>query len=322
MAKDRNDKNREFKIPDDAKRLAKLTFKKFKKDSGDFYDSKKELKKAYFAQICDYLPESIQVIVRYGHLTQMKETKEAIYSKLTDPEFIKYLTKEITKNDVQFDNMELIPFIIYDILTVAAKTKAMDEAENPGTTVTFELDDLINLSHVILKKKIKKMNKEGIPEKLAFDVLSVLPHTNILKRSQYFHIRQLFNVIYEHAKMEKIEFDKLMKVLLKNDESYIASILTFSLLERKEKISSFNEGQRDAFNSITEYTFKTLEDMKRDEINAILKAYATSRKRDESQNKDTNRRFYISTLPESDYPKILKEVEKICDRDESLKKYF
>ena len=57
MAKN-NDKNKnrngsrakEFKIPEDAKKLAKLTLKKFKKENEDYYDSKKELKNAYYGQ--------------------------------------------------------------------------------------------------------------------------------------------------------------------------------------------------------------------------------------------------------------------------------
>ena len=65
-----------------------------------------------------------------------------------------------------------------------------------------------------------------------------------------------------------------------------------------------------------------MEQLKKGEIYAILKVYSDVRKKDESQNKDTNRRYYISSLPESDYPKILKVVNRICEADETLKKYF
>ena len=65
-----------------------------------------------------------------------------------------------------------------------------------------------------------------------------------------------------------------------------------------------------------------MEEMKKDEIYDILKSYTDVRKRDESQGKDTNRRYYISSLPESDYPRILKAVDRLCNTDEKLKKYF
>ena len=57
MAKRNNKNNKEFKIPSDAKELAKLSFKKFKKESKGYYDSKKELKAAYYAHVIDLLPE-------------------------------------------------------------------------------------------------------------------------------------------------------------------------------------------------------------------------------------------------------------------------
>lgn len=316
-----NNNQKGFKIPENAKKLAKLTYKKFKKESGDYYDNKKEAKKAYFAQIVDYLPDSIQVCVRYGHIPEMKETKEAIYNKLTDAEFIKFLKKEI-KDGTDFDNMELMPNLIYDICKEASKAIEAAKNENPDKEIEFDLSDLIELSHLILKKKIKKMNKAGISDDLAFDVLSIIPTPSILKKSAWFHIRALFNVLYESAKTTDVNFDKLIKILFKDDEGYINNIITFALLERKEKISNYNDSQKKLFNDITEFCFREMEEMKKDDIYTILKYYVDSRAKDEAQNKDTNRRYYISSLPESDYPKITKQVEKIISINEDYRKYF
>ena len=121
MAKDekRNDR-KEFKIPDEVKKLAKLSFKKFKKTDGDYYDSKKDLRKAYYAQIVDLLPAAIALIIKYGHIEAVKEVKELIYEKITDPKFVKYLRKEI-KAGSEFDNMILLPTIVYDIVGEAHK---------------------------------------------------------------------------------------------------------------------------------------------------------------------------------------------------------
>ncbi len=316
--KNEKQKTRGFKIPEDARKLAKLTMKKFKKENDEYYDGKKELKKGYYYQILDYLPASIQLIVRYGHLNDVQETKSAIYDKLTDLDFVKFLKKEI-KNGLEFDNMELFPNVIYDIIKSAKK--AMEDDRANGEESEYDLDDLIELSELILKKKLKKMSKEHIDEKVAFDALSIIPTPIILKKSQAYHIRSLFNVLYEHAKRVEIDFGKLIKILLKDDEQ-LGAVITFALLERKEKIVNFTDGQKKLFNDITEFCFKELEDMKKDDIYKVLKYYTDVRKRDESQNKDTNRRYYISSLPESDYPKIIKVVERICNSNENLKKYF
>lgn len=321
MAKDekRNDR-KEFKIPDEVKRLTKMSFKKFKKTDGDYYDSKKDLRKAYYAQIIDLIPSAIVLIIKYGHIEAVKETKENIYEKITDPKFVKYLRKEI-KAGSEFDNMILLPTIIYDIVGEAHKAVEAAKAEDPDTETTFDVDDLVQVSRDILKKKIKKLTKAGVDEAVAFDVLSVIPDTKILAKSQKYHIRRFFTVLYEHAKTKEIKFDKIMKEVFKNGD-YINSVITFALLERKEKIANFTDSQKKLFNDITEYCFSTMEEMKKDEIYDILKSYTDVRKRDESQGKDTNRRYYISSLPESDYPRILKTVERLCARDENLKKYF
>ena len=106
------------------------------------------------------------------------------------------------------------------------------------------------------------------------------------------------------------------------DDEYIGSVITFALLERKEKIATFSEGQKKLFNDITEYCFKKMENMSKDDIGSILKAYVENRQRDDKANRDTNRRYYISSLPENDFPKILKVVERMCSANEDIKKYF
>lgn len=321
MSKKKNGQDNSFKIPGDAKDLAKLTLKKFKKESGEYYDSKKDLRRGYYSQVVEYLPESIKLLVWYGNRPEVKEIKDSIYNKITDKGFIKYL-KKLVKDGESFDNMDLLPNIIYDIVREAQRAVDAEHVDDPNAKVEYELDDMIELSQLILKKKLKKMAKAGIPENVAFDALSIIPSASILKKSQFYHLRSLFSVLYEHAKKTKFSFEPLVKVLLKDDKDYTGALITFALLERKEKLSNFTDSQRDLFLEITNYSLKTLEDMSKEEIYIILKKYVDIRKNDEAKNKDTNRRFYLASLPSDDYPHITKTIEKICSSDENLKKYF
>ena len=50
--------------------------------------------------------------------------------------------------------------------------------------------------------------------------------------------------------------------------------------------------------------------------------YAKSRARDAAKNKDSNRRFALTNLSETDYPKINKTLTFIMNKDEKLKQYF
>lgn len=312
-----NNKRREFRIPEDVRQMSKLTIKRFKKEN-DFYDSKKDLRKAYYAFVIDLLPESIVFVIRYGHFESNAEAKEAIYSKITDPKFIKTLTKYI-KDGNEVENLDLLPNVIANIINDAMRHQA--EQKRLGEEVEFDLSDLTALSKLILKKRIKKLkSKAKIDEDLAFDLLSVIPAAKILDRSPYHHIRLMFTTIYEHGKTKDIDFGKVIKFLIK--DKYIPGLVTFALLERKDKVSSFTDKQRALYNEITEFCFNTMEDMDKETIRMILNQYIQARQRDENQGRDSNRRYYISSLPSSDYPKIMKAVNKLIREKEENKKYL
>ena len=55
-----------------------------------------------------------------------------------------------------------------------------------------------------------------------------------------------------------------------------------------------------------------MEEMDRSGIESILKTYVETRKRDESNGRDGNRRYFIKSLPDSDYPR----VRKSCRSDD------
>ena len=88
----KNQNNRRIKIPGDAREFAVATFKKFKKHN-DCFDSKKELKQSYNMYLIDLLPRTIEFLIRSGHIKsdEIQETKQAIYAKLVDEDFVKAL---------------------------------------------------------------------------------------------------------------------------------------------------------------------------------------------------------------------------------------
>lgn len=318
----KNVATKEFKLNKDVSEMMKITLKKFKKNN-DFYESKKELKKAYYAYLTELLPETIWFLVKYGHYENHIDIKTSLYEKITDTKFIKTV-KKLLKDGEEIKNIELLPVIISDILREATKhaeeTKK-EQGENSSEEVTFDLSDLIELSKLILKKKIKKMVKSGIDENLAFDVLSIIPTPSILSKSPYYHVRMLFSTLYEHSKTKSIDFDKIMKILI--TEEYYAGVITFALLERKDKISNFNEKQQELFNKITEWCFNIMENvLDKSGVRTIITTYIQARQKDASQNNDTNRRYYLSSLPEKDYPKIIKIVNKIISEKPDVKKFL
>ena len=326
----KHEKNQKpFKVPDDAKLFAKTSLKKFQKQN-DFYvdkdaskkekkEQKKELKEAYYAYLFDLLPETIPLTVWYGNRDEVKDIAEKIYEKICDPKFIKYL-KKIIKDGEEFKNMDMLPTMIYNIYH-AAQDAAKRDKEN-GEDSEYDLSDLLDISSIILKKKMKKLTKKvGITQGMAFDVLSVIPTAYILQKSSLYHMRRFMTVVYEYAKTEEFEFGALVKGVLKNKDKKVdlSAFILFLLLEKKGTISKFNEKQKSMFSAITTWVFDELEKFDKDDIRKILNNYVQARKKDGKIGKDENRRYRLKDVPSEQYPKIAKIVSKMAENEDDQK---
>ena len=316
-----NNKNRKVHIPGDVKEFAKADFKKFKKRNSDYYDSKKELKQGYYLYLVDLFPPVIEFIVKYGYINNddVQQVKHQALAKINDMDFIKVVKKTIKHGD-DIENIKLLPIIIKEILMEAKKRNDAILAENPNGKI-YDMSDLTELSYLILKKKMKKFEKAGIPASLAFDVLSIIPCKEALNSSQMYRIHALYDTLYEHAKTTQIDFDKLIDLAV--DEDYHLACISFALLERKEKFSKLTDSQKTLYLAITNWCFNTMEKkLKKQEVYELINIYVKSRIRDDKNGRDSNRRYSLSSLSEEDYPRITTVVKRIIAEDDSVKKYL
>ena len=320
--REKNGNNGGVRINDNALEFAKMSLKKYKKKYEDDYDSKKELKNGFYLTITDYLPETIDFVVKYGYIKQdeVKETKEAIFNKLADKGYVKYLKKAIKSGD-KIPNIKMLPIVIKEIIVETEKYNAEELARDPNSTAIADVSDLIELSQVILKKKLKKFEKEGVDPAIAFDVLSVIPKDSALESSQNYRIHMFMDTIYEHAKSKTVPFANIMKVIV--GEEFYPMFTVFALLERKEKFGTLTDAQKTLYLDISNWVFNIMEkELSKEQLTAVMDNYIRARKRDESQNKDGNRRYVLSTLSETDYPRITAFINKLIANDDTLKKYL
>lgn len=319
MANQKNGRN--VKINEDAKEFAKATLKRYKKQNGDYFDSKKELKSSYAMYLIDLLPDTIEFVVKYGYINneEVQKVKTGIFQKLTDPDFIKIIKKEL-KNGNKIGNIKLLPIIIKEILLEAKKLNDAALAENPNAKV-YDMSDLVELSQYILKKRLKKFEKAGIASSLAFDLLSIIPCDKALESSQFYRIHGLYDTLYQHVKSVAVPFEKVMEILI--GEDYYPVFITFALLERKEKFLKLTDSQKTLYLEISNWCFKVMEkDLNKDEVESIVKTYVAGRRKDESQGKDSNRRYALASLSADDYPRISKVITKMIADDDAIKKYL
>lgn len=321
MGKNRGNGNRE--IPQSVEDFASITFTEYKRDRKNYFDSKKELREDYFGTLTYYMSDGvIDWLLKNGHIQQPKiqEMKNKCYEKLAGADakkFIEYLITSI--KDFGMDGMsgfEYLPIILHEIITDIMKYNTAHPDEPLA-----EAPELFELSEVILKKRLKKAKKKEISDNMAFDLLGVMPCPDAIKYGAFFRVRSVFDLLYKYAEKDpKVNFEKIVKYLFNEDDYDV--VIGFALQERKEKIRNFTETQKKLFNDITEWSFNTLEDMSKDEIQDILEKYIKLRKRDASQNKDGNRRYYINSLPDSMYPRIAKVVARIKADDAEAEKYL
>lgn len=313
-----NKQNKGFRIPEDVKLFASLTEKKYMKKYADDYSSKKEKRKAYYEMLIGELPEVIKLLVYYSQVKEVQEIKHDIYERLFDKKLIKKITKIVDEDMDEVENILLFPIVIYDVIKEAAIQHAKEKAEDPEAK-DFDLSDLISLSNKILRKKMKKLEKNGISKELAFDCLSVVPSTKVLEKGIY-RMRILMNVLYTHAKTEEIKIEPIMKYVVTSN--YYSVIIAYLLLERKSEYVNLDDKQKEFFNKVTDWVFNTMEEMDKNEIKQILVSYFNTRKSDKTKNKDSNRRFFLSSLPENEFPNITKVIAKLKDVDSSIEEFL
>jgi hypothetical protein len=313
-----------FELPKDVEKFVKRPIdedlKKFLKKNKDYYDKKKDCKKAYYAVLTDLLPEVLHVLTKYGYREEVQKIKNDAYEKLIDIEYLKYLTKVVKKGEEEIQNIELFPIVANDIIReIEAQYKKQLEA-NPDASKP-DLSDIVLLSRLILEKKIKKCVKKGIDELIAFDLLSIIPCKECMKDRQPMYRTRLFmEKLYAHAATKQIELEPIVKYIYKED--FASNLIGFMLMERKDKTKNFNDLQKKFFIDSNEWLFNTLEEYDEESIRKILEAYLVMRKEDEKNGKDSERRYHINSLPDKDYPRIKKVVTLLIKKDENNTKFF
>ena len=268
------------RLNDDVKAFIKMSAKKFKKENKyrlEGCDGKKEKKRVlkdisreYYEELESLLPATLKFAITQGHHRGNEEAMQEIYAKLFDEDFVKFLTKEL-KDDAEITNIDMLPSLITAFISKAKK-------EQPDKAELFATEGMSALLKAILKKRIKKMTKKGIPENQAFDYLSILPNPEILARGVYFYCARLFTCMYDYA-------------------------------------------QKSLFNKITAWALNDIEAHKTSDIERIIRTYLNRRMEDAKNNKDSNRRLYLSSVSETDYPKIFKVVSSLAE-NENFKKYL
>lgn len=323
MSRDKDKRRRNESLIDEVNefvRSSKEETKKMCKKNG-WGTKKSDVNNTYYSFLEARLPRVTNWVLLYGYSKDERNAhlKEAVYAKLLQPKFINYLIKDIKNERVDANDFRLLPILIREIVVEANKENEKALKEDPNAAI-YDMSDVVELSKLILKKKLKKFIKKGISPELAFSVLSVIPCEEAITISPRYRMHTFYRVLYDFARSDTIPYEKLMNLII--DETYLPSFITFCLLEKKEVFADLTESQREFYLTISNWCFNTMEDMGKSDVKAIINEYIKVRKRDAEYNKDGNRRYKLSTISEQDYPKIFSVVSHIKSENPELEAYL
>ena len=318
-----NQNQRQVMIPEEVKCFATWDRETYHKQVKGAY-SKKEEKKYFWVDNLICLGPIIDFLCKYGNMQnneKVQNIKDLSFAQFCDRD--QKLTKKIIKTikdgeGDMIENLQYLPILLREIMAQAIKYKEelIKEGEEP-----VPVETLCELAELILKKKIKKFVKKGIPEELAYDVLLVMPEKDALKYNRFSRVKQLFDVLYLHAGNNvAIDVEKLFKAAI--DVNDYPMVISYALQERKEKTKGFNDNQMKFFVDVNEWIFDQLEDMDDPDIRKIIENYVNARKRDAMNGNDTNRRYFLSSLPADDYPNVTRIINDIKNRNKDSEKYL
>lgn len=317
-----NNAPRREEVFSDAEIFATCSFKKFYKKNKKHsdWDSKKEAKKEYFELLMEKFPTVIYWMLREGFKRdpKIKEIADGILNKFEDQDFVKRLTKKVRKGE-DYRNMEFLPIFMREVIIRVNAKNVKLKSEGKANEMT-NLDPYFDLVDELTGKKIKKLEKAGVPFAIARNVRMVIPCDNAMKYSTSWRIAAFFDVLYDASKTMEIPFDTIVKQVIPRD-NYI-DLIVIALLEKKERYGTLTESQKKFYVDVTNWVFKTMENMENQDINDILRIYVNGRRNDEKRGRDCNRRYSLSTLGEAEYKHIVACIKAMIIKDPSIEKYM
>lgn len=262
-----------------------------------------------------YEEDLVKWFIKYSFKKNEENNLIAFYKIMTKPKFYKAV-KKIVKKDVGFKLSPDFSLIISGFMSRFIKDETMDELRQKYFEVASEL----------LKKRVKKLIKIGIDEKLALELGMTIPSSNIEKTQTMVghYTRLICQKIYKMSATNVVVTDikvltKMFKYLFPED--YISLVAINILLEHKSRINGSSETQIKVWNMLTDVSLFSLEKLDKKELKVALTTYVSTRIRDSKRDNDPARRISLTSISDDQFPLVYKVVNKLAKDDEN-KKYL
>jgi hypothetical protein len=263
----------------------------------------------------DYLPMIVEFYIKKSHKSQ--EDVNQLFDRMEDERFVKTLSK-ILKSDDDFSPVDPgMATIIADFL--------QHRHANLSEDLIAEYSQAVDK---ILKKRLKKVGKKtGLSKDLLKELLVVVAEKDAVSDSKFagIYVQRMLNKLYALSKDNDlgIEDTKVLRNLF--EELFEADLITLVavniLLERKENIKNFNDGQIAIWNVLTNFALDVIEKQKKSVVRELVEYFVSRRAKDAEKDRDSARRIQFTNISEEDYPKLTTVYAKLSEK-EKFKKYL
>lgn len=293
----------------------------------NFLKETKGLKKIKTGELAglvyDYQDAIIGFYIKKSFSVKFKKQTDALFERMRHEKFAKAIGK-ILKRAKKDEGIVLDPgFAVVINGFIEYNQKAEVKADDATIEAYYEIIDKL------LRKQAKKLAKDlDLDESVIKEVLVIAPNKDYISSEKYvgLYSQKMLRKLYVLAGQEGTELGlattKQVKKLFTKifGKNLLDVIAVHILLEKKEYIAKYSEPQIAVWNLFTRFALETIEAQEKDHIKELIKYFTSRRRSDENRQNDAARRISLIGLPEEEYPRICKIVNKI--KDEKIKKYL
>ena len=260
---------------------------------------------------------------------KFQKVKDGVENIILNPEVMKRIAKLYSKDPERYPNMMFLPRMIMITLVHYQRDDINDEEKELGKNLDSE--KLIAFCSKVLKKEIKRYEKLGLSDDMAFQLATVVPTTKIFKDNKAWY-QKLIQVLYQIAESEEVDIKTVLPAVQKIDKKnkldkkeFLEGFFTeFIWTRSSNKNHSFNDSQKELHENLIEASLEYLESLKARKLKEVLKSYIKRRKRAESFKTDGKRviKFVDHANSNSSYTNIKTVVQELISDNSSNELYL
>jgi hypothetical protein len=289
----------------------------------------KRLQKEYSEFAASGLNKAVKILAEHPKHKKTEKVKAGVDNIISNPDVMTRVAKLYKKSPETYPNMIYLPFMIMNTLVYYASDSISEEEKEIGKQLDNE--KLIKFCEKVLKKEIKRYEKFGLDQTIAYQIATVIPTAKLLKSNRNWY-KKLIQQMYDIAENEDVDIDLILKAVSKidkkriiNKKDFLEGFFTeFILQKSSNKSAKYTDKQKELHDGLIERSLIYMDNLKPRKLKDILKTYIKRRKTAEEYKNDGKRviKFTDHAHSNSPYATIKEVVQELIEDNSSNELYL